>query len=127
VVPLRLQPGLDETQRALLAQGAYYVGTGVAPFASRRAFEAVTGRKGEWWLVQTVSGLVTVVGGSLISAALRRNTSAEVLAVAAGSAATLAAIDVVYVAKRRIAPTYLVDAGAQLGLLAWLGASRRRR
>jgi hypothetical protein len=39
---------------------------------------------------------------------------------------TLAGIDVVYVAKGRIAPTYLVDAGTQLGLLAALAVSRRR-
>jgi hypothetical protein len=115
----------DGGRRVLLIQGGYYVVTGVFPFASRRLFEAVTGPKREWWLVQTVGGLVTVIGGALASAALRRRTSPELIGVAIGSAATLAAIDIVYVAKGRIAPTYLIDAGAQLGLLGGLVAARR--
>lgn len=108
----------DTARRALLAQSAYYVATGLLPFASRRAFEAVTGPKREWWLVQTVGALVTVVGGALASATVRRRVTPELLAVARGSAASLAAIDIVYVARRRIAPTYLLDAAVQVGLLA---------
>lgn len=114
----------------LTVQGAYYVTTGVLPFVSRRAFEAVTGPKLEWWLVQTVGGLVTVVGAALLSGAGQRRVTPELLGVAAGSAASLAAVDVVYVAKRRIAPTYLVDAAVQLALLSaltrdlWLRASQ---
>jgi hypothetical protein len=38
---------------------------------------------------------------------------------------TLPAIDVVYVANGRIAPTYLMDAGAQVGVLAALAVTRR--
>jgi hypothetical protein len=38
--------------------------------------------------------------------------------VAAGSAAALATIDVVYVAKRRISPVYLLDAIAEIALVA---------
>jgi hypothetical protein len=115
----------DELNRVLLAQGGYYVATGVLPFVSRQAFEAVTGPKAEWWLVQTVGGLVTAVGAGLLSGALRRRASPELVGVAIGSAATLAGIDIVYVAKGRIAPTYLVDAVAQLGLLAGIAASLR--
>ena len=116
----------SDTRRVLLTQGGYYVATGVLPFVSRRAFETLTGPKREWWLVQTVGGLVTVIGGALACAALRE-PSTEVIAIAVGSAVTLAGIDVVYVAKRRIAPTYLIDAGAQLGVLAALAVSVRRR
>jgi hypothetical protein len=110
----------------LLAQGGYYVGTGVLPFASRKAFEAVTGPKTEWWLVQTVGALVTVVGAGLLAGARRGTVSHEIVGIAAGSAGALAAIDVVYVTKRRIAPTYLVDAAAQLAILAGLAAARLR-
>jgi hypothetical protein len=117
--------GTDPLNRVLLAQGGYYVATGVGPFVSRQAFEAVTGPKAEWWLVQTVGGLVTTIGAGLLSSALRRRVSPEVLGVAVGSAITLAGIDIVYVAKGRIAPTYLVDAGAQLGLLAGIAVSLR--
>ena len=114
------------SERAILtAQGAYYVTTGVVPFVSRRAFEAVTGPKLEWWLVQTVGALVTVVGGALLSGARRGRITPELRGVAAGSAVSLATIDIVYVARRRIAPTYLLDAAVQLALLAALARASR--
>jgi hypothetical protein len=122
---------LEATRPVLVAQGGYFVATGVLPFVSRRAFEAVTGPKREWWLVQTVGALVTVVGGALLVSAARERTPPELVGIAAGSAAALAAIDVVYVAKGRIAPTYLADALVQVGLLGALGrsvaAARRAR
>jgi hypothetical protein len=105
---------------AVAAQGAYYVATGMAPFVSRRAFEAVTGRKREWWLVQTVGVLVTAVGGGLLAAAARDRVTPELAGIASGCAVGLAAIDVVHVARGRIKPTYLLDAGAQAALLAGL-------
>jgi hypothetical protein len=108
----------------LLLQGAYYTVTGLAPFVSRRAFEAVTGPKREWWLVQTVGALVTVVAGALVSATARDRVTPEVLGLAVGSAAALGAIDVVYVARRRISPAYLVDAAIQAGLLVAIARSR---
>jgi hypothetical protein len=83
-----------------------------------RAFEAVTGPKKEWWLVETVGVLVTAVGGGLLAAAARDRVTPELVAIAAGCAGGLAAIDVVYIARGRIAPTYLLDASAQLALLA---------
>ena len=109
---------MDSARRALLGQGAYYLATGAAPFLSRRAFEAVTGPKREWWLVQTVGGIVTAVGAGITSAALRDRVTPEIVAIAAGSAGSLAAIDVVHVARRRIAPTYLLDAAVEIGFLA---------
>jgi hypothetical protein len=116
----------DDQHRVLLAQGGYYVVTGMAPFVSRRAFESLTGPKAEWWLVQTVGGLATAIGAALVTAAVRRSASPESVALAAGSAVTFAAIDVVYVLRGRIAPTYLIDAGVNVGLLAAHGVSRRR-
>jgi hypothetical protein len=121
-------PDRDDLRRVLLVQGGYYVGTGVLPFASRNLFEALTGPKREWWLVETVAGLVTTIGGALIAGALRRDgPPGELLGVAAGSAITLAGIDIVYVARRRIAPTYLVDAAANLGVLSALAVIWRQR
>jgi ABC-type uncharacterized transport system permease subunit len=114
-------------RRVLFVQGSYYVATGVIPFVSRRAFERATGPKREWWLVQTVGALVTVIGGVLLSAAARRRESPELHALAAGSAAALAMIDLVYVARRRISPRYLVDAIVQAGLLGVLAAGRSPR
>jgi hypothetical protein len=110
---------LEDTRPVLAAQAAYFVATGVLPFVSRRAFEALTGPKLDWWLVETVGALVTVVGAGLAaSAAGERTPAPEIVGIAAGSAAALAAIDVVYVAKRRIAPTYLADAAVQTALIA---------
>lgn len=113
-----------QRHRVLAAQGAYYLATGVAPFASRRAFEAVTGPKREWWLVQTVGGLVGVLGAGMLSAASRRRVTPEVAGIAAGSALVLAAIDTWYVARGRIAPVYLADAVVEVGLVAALAAAQ---
>jgi hypothetical protein len=106
----------------LRAQSAYYLATGVAPFVSRRAFEAVTGPKREWWLVQTVGALVTVVGGALAAAEARDRVTPALRAIAVGSAASLGAIDVYYVARRRISPAYLLDAAVQAALI--IGSAR---
>ena len=111
---------MDRTRTALLAYGGYYALTGVAPFVSRRAFEAVTGPKREWWLVQTVGVAVTAVGAGVTSAAARDRVTPEVKGIATGCAVGLATIDVVYVSRRRIAPTYLADAAVQIALLAAL-------
>jgi hypothetical protein len=105
-------------RQTLVAQGAYYVATGVVPFVSRRFFERVTGPKLDWWLVQTVGALVTAVGAGLLSAVRNGRETPEVAGIAGGCAAGLAAIDLVYVARRRISPIYLVDAVIQAGLLA---------
>lgn len=113
--------------RPLRDQGAYYVLTGVSPFVSRRLFEVLTGRKREFWLVETVGALATAIGSALLVAARREEPSPEALTLAVGSAASFAAIDVVYVARRRIAPTYLVDAVAQVLLIARVVRSEQAR
>src|SRR4051794_41898221 len=93
---------LDNTRPVLVTQGAYYAATGLLPFASRRAFEAVTGPKREGGLVQTVGLLVTVVGGALVSGAVRRRTSPGLPARAARRAAPPPPLDRVYRARRRV-------------------------
>ena len=90
---------METMRKALLVQGAYYVATGVAPFISRRGFEAVTGRKKEWWLVETVGVLVTAVGTGVAAAAARDRVTPEITTIAAGCAGGLAAIDIVHVAR----------------------------
>jgi hypothetical protein len=114
---------MDRKRTTLLAQGSYYVATGAAPFVSRRAFERVTGPKRDWWLVETVGVLVTAVGAGLMSAAVSDRVTPEIELIAAGCAAGLAAIDLVHVARRRIAPTYLVDAAVELAVLVALSSS----
>jgi hypothetical protein len=113
--------------RALaLGQGAYYVATGVWPLVSMKSFERVTGPKTDGWLVVAVGGLVGVVGGTVVSAAVGRRLSPEIRLLAAGSAATLAAIDIVYAARGRISRIYLLDAVLEIGLvLAWMRGGRQ--
>ena len=85
----------DGLAEVLTLQGGYYVATGVLPFVSRSAFEALTGPKLEWWLVETVGALVTVIGAALLTGARRGNRSPELLAVAYASATALAAIGLI--------------------------------
>jgi hypothetical protein len=111
-----------------VAQSAYYAVTGVWPLVSRRTFELVTGPKVDFWLAQTVGVLVTAVGAGLVHARVRgRQPPAELRTVAVGTAAGLAAVDVVFVAKGRISRVYLLDAALELLLIAgWLRSSRAR-
>jgi hypothetical protein len=101
----------------LRAQGAYYVVSGLWAVVDRRGFETVTGRKTDYWLVRTVGVLAAAIGASLLTGARGARPSPEttVLAVAAGASFT--AVDLVFVAKRRIRPVYLADAAVH-GLLA---------
>jgi hypothetical protein len=109
------------------AQGAYYLITGIWPLLSIRTFMMLTGPKTDLWLVKTVGVVVAVIGAVLVVAGLRRQTAPEVPLLAVGSAAGLTAIDVVYVAKRRIAPIYLLDALGEVVLIAgWaVGIARK--
>lgn len=111
--------------RLSLAQGIYYVGTGVWPLVSMRSFERVTGPKRDHWLVKTVGLLVTAIGTTLFRAGCRRDVHPDVAALAGLSAAALATIDVVFVARRRISPVYLLDAGPEVALAAWWGGYKR--
>ena len=101
----------------------YYLTTGIWPLASRRAFETITGPKRDFWLVQTVGALVGVIGASLALAARnsRAVEEASIKTLAIGSALSLAAVDVLFVARGRISPIYLLDAAAELALASgWI-------
>jgi hypothetical protein len=104
--------------RLSLAQGLYFLATGLWPLVSMRTFLAVTGPKVDLWLVKTVGVLVAVIGAVLVAAGLRRHTPPEVPLLAVGSGAGLAGIDTVYVAKGRISWIYLLDAVAEAALIA---------
>jgi len=111
------------------AQAAFYVGTGLWPLVHRESFERVTGPKADFWLAQTVGVLVTAVGAGLAHSLIaERDVSAEVRTIACASALGLALVDLVFVARRRVSPIYLLDAAAEATLIAgWVRASRSRR
>lgn len=111
-----------------LGQGIFYLLTGLWPLVSSGSFQRVTGPKTDLWLVKTVGALVAVIGGVLLLAARRRRVTPEIELLAAGGAAGLAAIDIVYVARRAIAPIYLLDAAVEVALIvSWLVAGRPGR
>ena len=117
-------PRLRRRTVALL-HSAYYFPSGIWPIVSLRSFEWITGPKVDGWLVKTVGALVSVVGGALGLAAYRRRVTPEMELVAVGTALSLAAVDVVYVSRRRIRRIYLLDALANLVLVAaWLTSQR---
>lgn len=99
-------------------QAIYYALTGVWSLVSIKTFQKVTGPKVDIWLVKTVGTLVLVIGGVLGMAAKKGRVTPEIALLATGSAAGLAAIDVVYATKKRISPIYLLDALAEGGLIA---------
>ena len=110
-----------------LIQGVFYAATGLWALVDLDSFMAVTGPKTDHWLVKTVGVLVTVIGAVLLLAWRRGAVPIEVVFLAVGSALSLAAIDAVYVSNGTIAPIYLLDAAAEVGLgLAWIAAVRRR-
>jgi hypothetical protein len=112
-------------EHVALAQGAYYGVTGLWPLLSRRSFEAVTGRKEDWWLVETLGLLLLPVGGALATAGARERVTPEVALLGAGAAAALGATDVLIAARRLGTPAYLLDAVASGAIaLAWAKAQR---
>lgn len=106
-----------------LAQGLYFLLTGLWPLISIRAFEAVTGPKADDWLVKTVGVLIAVVGAVLLLAGWRGQPPPEVVLLAVGTALALAGVDVWYVARRVIPRVYLLDALAELVLVGLWGAA----
>lgn len=112
-------------RKLALAHSGFYLLTGVWPMLSPKTFQAVTGPKVDFWLVNTAGALIAAIGAALGLAALHRRVTPEIKLLAIGSALGLTAIDVIYVARRRISPVYLLDAAAETALIAaWVAAGR---
>jgi hypothetical protein len=114
----------DRAALLALVQGIFYLVTGVWPLVSIRSFEAITGPKADRWLVKTAGVLITAIGAALTLAGWRKSVTPELRLLAVGSALGLTGIDVVYVARGRIAKVYLLDALAEVGLVAAWALSR---
>jgi uncharacterized membrane protein HdeD (DUF308 family) len=84
-------------------QGVYYLLSGLFPIISFRAFEALTGRKRDRWLVRTVGLLAAVIGLTLIR---RPGRSRELADLSAGA---FAVADLLAVRAGQL-PTYIADA-----------------
>jgi hypothetical protein len=117
----RTAPSLARGVAAL--QGLYYLSTGIWPLVSMDTFLLVTGPKTDLWLVETVGLLVGAAGLALLVAAWR-GLSPDAVTLAVGAALALTGIDVVYVTRRVIPPVYMLDALAEVVLLAgWVMAA----
>ncbi len=105
-------------------QAGYYLSTGIWPVLHRASFEALTGRKHDYWLARTVGLLAASVGLGLYAGSRDGSeVSADMRVAAIASSVGFAGIDLIEVTRGRISPVYLLDLAAQLGLLA---AWRRR-
>lgn len=110
-----------------VGQGAYFAVTGIWPILHIKSFEAITGSKKEKWLVKTVGGLIVCIGGTMLVDGLKKRTNASTAGLAVSSSAFLAGVDVWYVLKNRISPIYLLDAVAEVGLVAaWATIGRTK-
>jgi hypothetical protein len=102
-----------------LVQGLYYFLTGLWPLVSIETFQGVTGPKTDLWLVKTVGVLIAVIGAALMRAGVRGEVTPSLILLAVASAAGLAGVDVIYVAKGVIARIYLLDTLVELVLIGW--------
>jgi hypothetical protein len=100
-------------------QAGYLVASGAWPLVHRDSFEAVTGKKQDFWLVQTVGGLAIATGLSLGLAVLRGTRSPETVTSALASGLVFALADLR--AARTESRLYLGDAVLQLAFVtSWL-------
>lgn len=107
-------------------QGSFNFITGLWPLVHMRSFEAVSGPKTDKWLVRTVSGLLITIGMEQLRATSRGESNGTAKRLGIGTAATLAAIDLIYVAKGRISRIYLMDAVVEMLIIRrWLKMPRR--
>ena len=106
-----------------VAHGVFNVAFGVWPLLHYRSFEAVTGPKGEPWLVKTVGGLMIAAGHAQIRGAGTSDGTAAARRIGMGAAATFASIDILTAVPGRISRIYLLDAVVEA---CWLVAWARR-
>lgn len=109
---------------ALRFQAGYYVLTGASPLLSRRTFEAVTGPKRDWWLVQMVGLLAITNGFAIFIGAKRECVARETVTLSVLSALSFMTIDVVYALSGRISKIYLGDAVVEAVLIALVESAR---
>jgi hypothetical protein len=102
------------------AQGVANVVGGAWPLVHMSSFAMVSGPKSDRWLVKTVGGLLIVNGLTQLAASSAADGVRYARRVGVGTAAVLAAIDLIYVPARRISKMYLLDAAVEIGwILAW--------
>lgn len=105
------------------AHGVFNVIAGAWPLTSIKSFEWIFGPKVDRWLEYTVSGLLLSNGVAQITAA-EADELQTARRIGYGTAITLLAVDLVFVARGRLRWTYLIDAVFEI---AWITAWKRTR
>jgi hypothetical protein len=118
--------GSARRSRLAAAQGLFNLVTGLWPLLHYRSFEAVTGPKADKWLVKCVGGLGAAAGYAQLRAGASDEGRAAARRIGTGTAATFAAVDLVYGGTGRISRVYLLDAAVELAWLAAWGAVSAR-
>jgi hypothetical protein len=108
----------EPAKTVAVAQGAFNLVGGLWPLLHLRSFEWVFGPKTDVWLQMTTGGLLISTGIAQLTDAADPHSPAHARRIGLGTALTLLAVDLVYVPKGRIRPTYLLDAAMQTGWIA---------
>ena len=108
--------------RTVRVHGLFNAASGLWPLLHMPSFERVFGAKADRWLVRTVAGLLLTNGLVELSAPATDAGRRQAALLGAGTAGTLAAVDLAYAPRGRISRMYLLDAVVEV---AWLMALRR--
>ncbi|MEU0404094.1 hypothetical protein ABZ318_28470 [Streptomyces sp. NPDC006197] len=110
------------------AQGLFNIVGGLWPVVSLRSFERIYGAKTDRWLQRTSGALLASAGFSMLRAEPTPAGLRQARRIGVGTALTFLTIDLVYVPRRTIPATYLMDAAKEIAwLAAWWRAGRLSR
>ncbi|MCE3277025.1 MAG: hypothetical protein K0R13_2880 [Propionibacteriaceae bacterium] len=105
------------------AHGVANLAGGLWPLLHLRSFEMVFGPKTDRWLVKTVAGLLIVNGITQLATSSSADSMRQARRLGVGTAAVLAAVDMIYVSAGQISKMYLVDAAVEVAwIMAWYQA-----
>jgi hypothetical protein len=108
-----------DPSRIARAQGIFNVIGGAWPIVGLRSFEFVYGPKKDVFLQKTVGGLLASIGVVQLTAGGTRSGLDMARRLGIAAAATLLAVDVIYMPRGQMRWTYTQDALCEL---VWLGA-----
>ncbi|MEV5509875.1 hypothetical protein [Streptomyces orinoci] len=124
--PAEMPAGTPAALWVARAQGVFNLVGGGWPLLHLRSFAWVFGPKHDEWLQKASAGLFASSGWSLLRAPATAEGLAQARRIGVGAALTYLAVDLCYVPRRRIRPTYLLDAAMEIGwLTAWWRATRK--
>jgi len=109
--------------RVALAQGCYFLITGIWPLLHIKSFQMVTERKTDLWLVKTVRVLVLVIGAGLVVAGITQPFARGLILIAMASTVSLMGVDLVHAFKRVISLVYVLDALLEAGFPGVVGGA----